>query len=861
MEKKTASAIMLTLLLTSISMAVLNSQMFIVSAEEIHDVAITGVVPNKTTIVFPDQIGDFLVSVNGTNRGTEYEIVILTVFLDSPNHPYSWCNTTWAPGIPCQFIVQLCPSLYDLGTWNLVASLSIVPGETNTSDNVYIYGPITVAFEHDVAVTNVVASQTHVTVGDPMPVSVSVRNLGIQAETFTVTAYFGSGWIGFDTETVTLDDGETRTLNMIWDTAGVVPNSYQIGAYASQVPGEMNLANNDYPDGTVVIIGLPYKPTNLRAELVAPYSLYPQNPTSKSQVLLYWSAPTGAPQPPSDYDVYRGTSPSNMAFVGSTSGKTFFSDEFPTASEIYYYGVSAVFPKGQSILSDPIAFGSLEGTNGIENEIYLEDIAAGTVFTIQQNFKIPRGIEGYYWIQNVVFVDFAGFWMGGKIQIFNFTRNAAGSYELTGGNPIVDEPNRLIAPFGRFGLFMSPLVLRATIDGMRLLIENPFLMEHGAGPYVFAVPEGSYISQDLRSHGSSVLDPFNASPEIVIVSNPFTNPLFPVSFIRGSGKINSYVRHSTPSGNLWYICDSNEIIDDETKKASTAEKSIGLKWDATGNFQHAIAKDQGLWFAPSYDLSVSNVPGLKTAEPLAGIVFHIFCPAYLSLYDSIGNMCGYNSSSGLVENNIPSAQWLSNQTICLFNVSSTYRLIVVGTEEGTFTLQKTLQNEIGSTAVLLNETDTITHGASKSWVLSPTIEGNYTVSAVSSLSVSISPLSASILVGQSVTFTSTVSGEYTPYAYQWYLNGVPVSGATSNTWTFTPATSGIYYIHLKVTDDIGNTAQSETARITATTVPVGGYSFPIQVQTKAEPVLPYIALVAALTAVFTKLRPKTRRKR
>jgi hypothetical protein len=44
-------------------------------------------------------------------------------------------------------------------------------------------------------------------------------------------------------------------------------------------------------------------------------------------------------------------------------------------------------------------------------------------------------------------------------------------------------------------------------------------------------------------------------------------------------------------------------------------------------------------------------------------------------------------------------------------------------------------------------------------------------------------------------------------------------------------------------------------------IPVGGYSFPIQVHTKTEPIIPYIALVAILTAIFTKLRPKTRRKR
>jgi hypothetical protein len=128
------------------------------------------------------------------------------------------------------------------------------------------------------------------------------------------------------------------------------------------------------------------------------------------------------------------------------------------------------------------------------------------------------------------------------------------------------------------------------------------------------------------------------------------------------------------------------------------------------------------------------------------------------------------------------------------------------------------------------------------------------------LSVSISPLSASILVGHSVTFASTVSGGYTPYTYQWYLNGNPVSGATSDIWAFTPTTGGIYYIHLKATDAIGNTTQSETARIVVTTVPVGGYSVSIQLPTTAKPVTIHIALLMILTALFIKIKRKAKRK-
>lgn len=125
------------------------------------------------------------------------------------------------------------------------------------------------------------------------------------------------------------------------------------------------------------------------------------------------------------------------------------------------------------------------------------------------------------------------------------------------------------------------------------------------------------------------------------------------------------------------------------------------------------------------------------------------------------------------------------------------------------------------------------------------------------LMVSISPTSAEIKVGESVTFSSTVSGGEMPYSYQWYLDGVEVSGATLNTWTFTSTLSGIYYIHLKVTDSNNNIVQSDTARITVSAVPVGGYSFPIDTHTTVKPLTPYTVLIAILTVASAMIRRKT----
>jgi hypothetical protein len=42
--------------------------------------------------------------------------------------------------------------------------------------------------------------------------------------------------------------------------------------------------------------------------------------------------------------------------------------------------------------------------------------------------------------------------------------------------------------------------------------------------------------------------------------------------------------------------------------------------------------------------------------------------------------------------------------------------------------------------------------------------------------------------------------------------------------------------------------------------PVGGYSFQIEGYTTAQPITPYLALIAILTIGFTTIRRKTKRK-
>jgi len=130
--------------------------------------------------------------------------------------------------------------------------------------------------------------------------------------------------------------------------------------------------------------------------------------------------------------------------------------------------------------------------------------------------------------------------------------------------------------------------------------------------------------------------------------------------------------------------------------------------------------------------------------------------------------------------------------------------------------------------------------------------------------VSISPLSASINLGDSLSFTSTVIEGMPPYSYQWYLNGLPVLNATSDSWVFTPVVSGSYSIHLKVTDNNGEITQSQVSYVTVSAPPVppvppvGGYSSPIKMQTTASPLTLCIAMITILAALLIMLRCKWR---
>jgi len=125
------------------------------------------------------------------------------------------------------------------------------------------------------------------------------------------------------------------------------------------------------------------------------------------------------------------------------------------------------------------------------------------------------------------------------------------------------------------------------------------------------------------------------------------------------------------------------------------------------------------------------------------------------------------------------------------------------------------------------------------------------------LTVSISPLDATIYVGQSVIFTPSVSGGTPPYTGKWYITGIPpIEAPPEETFTFTPPSSGTYYVYLRVTDSKGNTAQSEPARVIVLPRPVGGYSISFAKQAPTLQIVAYTGLIVLFGAMMSLKKRK-----
>jgi len=120
-------------------------------------------------------------------------------------------------------------------------------------ERLWITGFINVQYgNHDVAVTGVTLYKTVVGQGYENRIYATVENFGDYDETFDVTAYANKTLI--ETKVVFLPSGGSADLTFTWDTTGFVfKGVYRISVNATQVPGEVNINNNNFTNGYVKV--------------------------------------------------------------------------------------------------------------------------------------------------------------------------------------------------------------------------------------------------------------------------------------------------------------------------------------------------------------------------------------------------------------------------------------------------------------------------------------------------------------------------------------------------------------------------------------------------------------------------------
>ena len=217
----------------------------------IHDVAVRNVVTSVAEVV-KGKVVNVLVEV--TNEGNRTETFNVTLYYNET--ALATQTITSLPPRTNTNLTLACDTsdLTVNTTYVIKAEASVVPGETDIDDNVFVDGILRIIQGvHDVAVVDVTPSATEFYEGRTVDVDVVVENKGNYTETFNVAAYYNETVIATQT-VVNLEAGIRSTLTFLWDTTNVlVNNTYTIKAVAESVPGDINLENNEFVDGFVTL--------------------------------------------------------------------------------------------------------------------------------------------------------------------------------------------------------------------------------------------------------------------------------------------------------------------------------------------------------------------------------------------------------------------------------------------------------------------------------------------------------------------------------------------------------------------------------------------------------------------------------
>ncbi len=215
------------------------------SPQQVHDVAVTGISASEWCL----QGETVWVTVSVANQGDFEESITVeltdttdSVLIDSQEVPL-------APAGTSNLTFAWYTTGATIGDHSLEAVASVLTEETNTDNNTMATTVEVKVPVHDVAIIAVDAPSEAVE-GDLVQVNVTIENQGTYAETTTVSLTDQTDDI--DSQSVTLDAGDSADVLFDWDTTGASIGDHSLEAVASVVTEETDTDDNTMTTVTII---------------------------------------------------------------------------------------------------------------------------------------------------------------------------------------------------------------------------------------------------------------------------------------------------------------------------------------------------------------------------------------------------------------------------------------------------------------------------------------------------------------------------------------------------------------------------------------------------------------------------------
>ena len=233
---------------------------------KVHDVAITSLEVSELTAYIGDAIEVF---VNVQNLGNFNETFNVTVYYNSSEIAV---NMVWslAPNETARLNLIWNTSEVEEGVYVIWAFAEIVPDEVNTDNNRFVDGSVMLLsrpapLKRDIAVIDLLACPTIVTVGENITVHAVVVNLGDSKESFDLTIFYDE--VLLQTLHLTLTAHSSVTVVYTLDTSSLKPGIYRLWANVTILEGEINVENNRFEDATITVLAV-FSPHDLITFLI-----------------------------------------------------------------------------------------------------------------------------------------------------------------------------------------------------------------------------------------------------------------------------------------------------------------------------------------------------------------------------------------------------------------------------------------------------------------------------------------------------------------------------------------------------------------------------------------------------------------